>query len=114
MVSSSACMTVPADALYDLSAARSDDQRRYMDRLEAEGVCFLFSAGQHAAVQPSGKHWYVVKNDSPYEGTSAHYLIVPHAHVSSFDELPDEAGALPRGLHRGAGAGGGPGGAPTG
>jgi len=86
-------MTVPADALYDLSAARSEDQRRYMDELEAAGVCIFCSKEHRAAVELSGKHWYVVKNDYPYEGTSAHYLIVPHAHVSSFDELPDEAGA---------------------
>ena len=86
-------MTVPADALYDLSAARSDDQRRYMDELEAEGICIFCSEEHRAPVELSGKHWYVVKNDYPYEGTRAHYLIVPHAHVSSFDELPDEAGA---------------------
>src|SRR3954471_2515125 len=86
-------MTVPADALYDLSAARSDDQRRYMDHLEAEGICIFCSEEHRSPVELSGAHWYVVKNDYPYEGTSAHYLIVPHAHVSSFDELPDEAGA---------------------
>src|SRR3954451_23347234 len=86
-------MTVPADALYDLSAARSDDQRRYMDHLEAEGICIFCSEEHRAPVELSGEHWYVVKNDYPYEGTRAHYLIVPHAHVSSFDELPDEAGA---------------------
>src|SRR3954462_6668629 len=110
ITSSSACMTVPADALYDLSAARSDDQRRYMDRLRAEGICifcparthgwaraggiFIFCSEEHRApVELSGTHWYVVPNDYPYEGTRAHYLIVPHEHVSSFDELPDEAGA---------------------
>jgi diadenosine tetraphosphate (Ap4A) HIT family hydrolase len=86
-------MTVPADALYDLSAARSDDQRRYMDELAASGVCIFCSEEHRAPVELSGEHWYVVKNDYPYEGTRAHYLIVPHAHVSSFDELPDEAGA---------------------
>jgi ATP adenylyltransferase len=86
-------MTVPADALYDLSAARSDDQRRYMDELEASGVCIFCSEEHRAPVELSGEHWYVVKNDYPYEGTRAHYLIVPYEHVSSFDELPDEAGA---------------------
>jgi ATP adenylyltransferase len=93
MVSSSGCMTVSADALYDLSAARSDDQRRYMDELEASGICIFCSEDHRAPVELSGTHWYVVENDYPYEGTRAHYLIVPHAHVSSFDELPDEAGA---------------------
>jgi ATP adenylyltransferase len=86
-------MTVPADALYDLSAARSDDQRRYMDELESSGVCIFCSEEHRAPVELSSSHWYVVKNDYPYEGTTAHYLIVPHRHVSSFDELPDEAAA---------------------
>src|SRR3954466_14975580 len=93
MVSSSACMTVPADALYDLSAARSDDQRRYMDQLEASGTCIFCSEEHRPAGELSGTHWYVIKNAWPYDGTGPHYLIVPHAHVSSFDELPDEAGA---------------------
>jgi ATP adenylyltransferase len=93
MVSCSGCMTVSADALYDLSAARSEDQRRYMDELESSGICIFCSEEHRAPIELSGKHWYVVANDYPYEGTRAHYLIVPYAHVSSFDELPDEAGA---------------------
>ena len=44
-------------------------------------------------VEFTGEHWYVTKNDWPYAGTAANYLIVPHRHVASFDELPDEAGA---------------------
>jgi diadenosine tetraphosphate (Ap4A) HIT family hydrolase len=86
-------MTVSPDALYDLSAARSDDQRRYMDELEARGICVFCSAEHRPPVELSSTHWYAARNDYPYAGTSAHFLIVPHAHVSSFDELPDEAGA---------------------
>jgi ATP adenylyltransferase len=88
---------VSADALYDLDAARSDEQRRYMEELEAAGVCIF--CPEHVAryhpepVEHSGRHWYVTRNAFPYAGTTAHYLIVPHVHVSSFDELPDEAGA---------------------
>jgi diadenosine tetraphosphate (Ap4A) HIT family hydrolase len=86
-------MTASPDTLYDLSAARSEEQRRYMDELESSGICIFCSEEHRAPVELSGAHWYVVKNDYPYEGTRGHYLIVPHAHVSSFDELPDEAGA---------------------
>jgi ATP adenylyltransferase len=93
MVSCSGCMTVPADRLYDLSAARSEEQRRYMDELEESATCIFCSEEHRAPVELAGEHWYVVRNDYPYEGTRAHYLIVPHAHVASFDELPDEAGA---------------------
>src|SRR6478752_2325608 len=93
MVSYSGSMTAPADALYDLSAARSEEQRRYMDELAEAGICIFCSEEHRSTVELSGEHWYVVKNDYPYEGTRAHYLIVPHAHVASFDELPDAAGA---------------------
>ena len=86
-----------ADALYDLDAARSDEQRRYMEELEADGICIF--CREHVAryhpqeVEHSGEHWYVTKNAFPYAGTTAHYLIVPHLHVASFDALPDAAGA---------------------
>ena len=76
--------------LYHLPAARSDDQRARMERLERERTCFFCEAGSPAF---EGEHWYVRENDYPYTGTEAHYLIVPHAHVRAFDELPDEAGA---------------------
>jgi ATP adenylyltransferase len=86
-----------ADALYYLDAARSPEQRAYMEELEAAGVCIF--CPEHVAthhgrpVEHRGEHWYVTRNDFPYAGTVAHYLIVPHRHVRSFDELPDAAGA---------------------
>ncbi|MGB2712421.1 MAG: HIT domain-containing protein [Conexibacter sp.] len=90
-------MSAPPDTLYHLDAARSEQQRRYMEELEAAGVC-VFCA-EHVAthhrepIEQTGEHWYVTKNDYPYLGTRAHYLIVPHLHVASFDALPDAAGA---------------------
>ena len=84
-------------ALYEFDAARSEEQRRRMQALEAAGVCVFcpehFAAHHREPIERSGKHWYVTRNDYPYPGTVAHYLIVPHRHVQSFDELPDEAGA---------------------
>ncbi|HSZ15391.1 MAG TPA: HIT domain-containing protein [Solirubrobacteraceae bacterium] len=83
--------------LYNLDAARSDEQRRYMEELEDAGVCVF--CPEHVAshhrepVEHSGEHWYVTKNDYPYDGAAAHYLVVSNRHVTSFDELPDEAGA---------------------
>ena len=86
-----------ADRLYHLPAARSEDQRAYMEELEAAGVCVFcpehFEAHHREPIAFSGEHWYVTENDYPYAGAAAHYLIVPHRHVTSFDELPDEAGA---------------------
>ncbi len=90
-------MTAQADALYNLPAARTEEQRRHMEDLEARGVCVFcpehFEEHHAAPVERSFEWWYVTLNDFPYAGTVAHYLIVPHRHVASFDELPDEAGA---------------------
>jgi ATP adenylyltransferase len=64
-----------------------------MQELAEKGVCLFCSDEHRSKVELEGEFWYVVKNDYPYEGTSGHYLIVPYAHVSSFDDLPDEAAA---------------------
>jgi len=90
-------MTARTEALYHLPAARGEEQRRYMEELEAAGVCVFcpehFAAYHREPVELSGEHWYVTRNDYPYGGTRAHYLIVPHRHVRAFEELPDAAGA---------------------
>jgi ATP adenylyltransferase len=87
----------PTTALYFLDAARTPEQRAYMEELEAAGICVFcpehVAAHHRAPVEFSGEHWYVTRNDYPYVGTAAHYLIVPHRHVTSFEELPDAAGA---------------------
>jgi len=90
-------MTASAEPLYNLEAARSDEQRRYMEGLDASGTCIFcpenVAREQREPIERSGRHWYVKKNDYPYEGAFAHYLIVAQRHVRSFEELPDEAGA---------------------
>jgi ATP adenylyltransferase len=90
-------MSAPANSLYDLGAARSEAQRRYMQELEAAGVCVFcpehVAKHHHEPIEHTGRHWYVTRNHYPYKGTSAHFLIVARPHVVSFDELPDEAGA---------------------
>ena len=83
--------------LYHLPAARTAEQRHQMELLGEANICVFcpqhFESHHREPVVISGDHWYVTTNDYPYSGTSAHYLIVPHRHVSSFKELPDEAGA---------------------
>lgn len=83
--------------LYNLDAARGAEQRRHMQGLEAAGVCVFcpehVAAHHREPVERRGRHWYVKKNDYPYAGALAHYLIVSCLHVVSFDELADEAGA---------------------
>jgi diadenosine tetraphosphate (Ap4A) HIT family hydrolase len=79
--------------LYDLGAARTPQQRARMVAREAAGICIFCPGHITGTIELSGEHWYVKRNDFPYAGTAAHYLIIPHLHVVSFDELPDEAGA---------------------
>jgi ATP adenylyltransferase len=87
-------MTGSASALYHFEAARSEDQRRHMEELEQAGVCiFCPEHRERERIVLEGRHWWVTPNAYPYVGTDAHLLIVPHEHVASFDELPDEAGA---------------------
>jgi ATP adenylyltransferase len=90
-------VTDELESLYHVAAGRGPEQRRHMEDLEAAGICVFcpehFAAYHREPIEMEGSHWYVTKNDYPYEGTSAHYLVVPHDHVVSFDELPDEAGA---------------------
>jgi ATP adenylyltransferase len=90
-------MSAPADRLYDLDAARTEDQRRYMEQLESDGICIFCErhiAEYHSKpVEFTGEHWFATQNAYPYAGAVAHYLIVARRHVSSFDELPDAAGA---------------------
>ena len=95
MRSASSPTSVPE--LYFLDAARHDDQSERMREHEAAGRCVF--CPEHVAtyqtnpVEHTGEHWYYKRNDWPYAGTVAHYLIVPVRHVVAFDELPDEAGA---------------------
>jgi ATP adenylyltransferase len=82
--------------LYNLDAARGSEQRERMVRLEAEGICIFClehrEAHQTEPVEHLGEHWYVARNDFPYEGAGEHFLIVSRRHVHAFEELPDEAG----------------------
>jgi ATP adenylyltransferase len=90
-------MTGAEGTLYYLDAARTGDQREYMESLEARGICIFceehVADHQEHPVEHAGEHWFVTRNAYPYAGTVAHYLIVPRTHVVSFDELPDAAGA---------------------
>lgn len=83
--------------LYKLEAARSEAQRQHMQNLQEQGICVFclehFEEHHETPIEWSGEFWFVTKNAYPYEGTEAHYLIIPKKHITSFEELPDEAGA---------------------
>jgi ATP adenylyltransferase len=90
-------MSASPEPLYCLEAARSEQQRSYMEELAAAGICIFcpehVAQQQREPIEHMGTHWYVKKNDYPYAGAVAHYLIVAQRHVQAFEELPDEAGA---------------------
>jgi dihydrofolate reductase/diadenosine tetraphosphate (Ap4A) HIT family hydrolase len=89
--------TRPTGRLYHLPAARSRQQLERMQELEDARICRFcpadFDGESSTPTILSGEHWYVIRNEYPYAGTSGHYLIVSRRHATSFDELPDEAGA---------------------
>jgi diadenosine tetraphosphate (Ap4A) HIT family hydrolase len=89
-------MSAAPEPLYDFAAARTPEQLARMEALASRGVCSFcpehVAHEQRAPIEHRGEHWYVKRNDFPYEGTAAHYLIVPLRHVTAFDELPDAAG----------------------
>ena len=69
-----------------------------MEALEAEGGVCIFcpehvAKQQREPVEHEGDALVCDKNDFPYEGAVAHYLIVAQRHVTSFEQLPDQAGA---------------------
>ncbi len=84
-------------SLYNLAAARSEEQRSYMAQLEQDGICIFcpqyFDEYHREPIEDEGAHWVVTKNDYPYKGALHHLLIVPRLHVAALDELPDEAGS---------------------
>ena len=82
-------------SLYFLGNARGDEQREYMRRLEADGVC-LFCPEQLAAdpdqvVVHRTAHWTVTPNRFPYAGTTLHLMLVPDEHVVDMIDLSPAA-----------------------
>lgn len=88
-------MTVCAE-LYHMPAARTQEQREKMRELTAAGVCIYCPETDGAHRQEAvhvGEWWWVTRNAYPYAGLEHHYLIIATPHVTSFEELPDQAGA---------------------
>jgi ATP adenylyltransferase len=82
-------------SLYYLGNARSEEQRAYMRRLEADGVC-LFCPGPMDAdpeqeILHHTAHWTVTPNKFPYAGTKLHLMLVPHEHETDLLDLSDAA-----------------------
>lgn len=66
--------------LYNMSAARTNEQLEQMQDLEAAGDCHFCRLPTRQEPIIDGEHWYVVKNQFPYTHTRLHLLIVPRKH----------------------------------
>lgn len=72
--------------------ARTDEQKRLMAQIEADGVC-PFCAAHFTTYHPKPilketDYWFVTENMSPYEGTSLHFLFVyKPAHINMLGEI---------------------------
>lgn len=73
------------------------DQLERMNDLAKRGVCAFCPEHIEAETthpkEVETRHWYVKKNDYPYENTALHLLIIPKKHVKTTSELPKEAQA---------------------
>lgn len=80
---------------YNYNAARSSKQLEKMVGLAKRGVCiFCREHVERECTEPieyETGHWYVKKNDFPYEHTLHHLLIIPKQHYKSISELPVSA-----------------------
>lgn len=79
----------------NLENARSEDQRRVMERLSEEGKCPFCPEGiaeqelrgEARPVIRGGTYWHVRENNWPYENTRAHLLVILDRHAEQLGEL---------------------------
>lgn len=76
---------------YNHQAARLPEQAQQMQDLAARGVCaFCPQSIRNETKEPieiETEHWFVKRNDYPYERTSHHFLLIPKEHVHTISEL---------------------------
>ena len=75
--------------------ARNPEQLKRMGKLRKDIGCF-FCNENYLKVDASPaiktlKHWYIKKNDYPYEGSAHHYLIASKKHVTKIVDITSSA-----------------------
>lgn len=76
--------------LYNHDAARTNEQRAEMERLEQARQCHFCSSEEPDKIILENAHWFAVNNTFPYDNTALHLLVVPKKHYLSLSEMPDE------------------------
>jgi ATP adenylyltransferase len=82
---------------YNNQAARSQAQLGKMKELESKGLCIfcmdVVTKESKNPIEFETSHWYVKKNDYPYENTELHLIVAPKDHIKTITELSEEAKA---------------------
>lgn len=79
----------------NLSRARTEEQRKLMEEIEADGVC-PFCPEHLTKYHPrpiirKGTYWWVTENMNPYDGTRLHLLLIHYSHITMIDKISIEA-----------------------
>lgn len=82
----------------DHSNARTDEQKKLMQKIEADGVCPFcreyFLKYHPKPIIKETDSWFLTENMSPYEGTTKHFIFVyKPSHVISPTEITKESRA---------------------
>lgn len=81
----------------NLGNARVKAQSEKMQKIIEHGVCpfcpkFLEKYHDHP-IEKIGQYWAVTKNDYPYDGTTAHYLLIHKKHIEHASQITPAAWA---------------------
>ncbi len=76
------------------SNSRTKEQFCRMQEAEKLNICPFCKEGlkriHKLPIEKETRDFFVTKNAFPYEGTSAHYLIIPKKHIRDIEELQSE------------------------
>lgn len=91
-------MTGFTKAGLDHSEARTEEQKKLMEKIESDGVCPFckenFTKYHPKPIIKETEYWFVTTNMSPYEGTTQHFLFVyKPGHILSPGDMTQEAAA---------------------
>jgi diadenosine tetraphosphate (Ap4A) HIT family hydrolase len=79
-----------------VQAARTEDQKEAMERIQARGTCPFcakeLAREHHKPILRSGPYWTVTTSQWPYKGTEQHFLIIyAPKHIEFLSEVSPEA-----------------------